>query len=160
MPDRDRLNACPNLSLRGYTGVRDEPELLVFVVEAFAQEPRQVETGNARADEVLGQVRPIETAPDSLVFRLTFENFVAVEIVNESYAWLEKQEPFDKKLRQHSNSSLLDRIRSKSHYDQVWPDHPLKHYAIVTLNHVINVIGPNEPRVTIEGKLADITAKS
>ena len=146
---RRRLDACKYLYLVDYGPGEHDLDLVVEVIEAqTASEPSEVSTGSELVDSILGPLYPIASNSDSAKFKLTFHNYIVFAVHNESYMNVGKDEDFSKKLRTYEKSVFLNYIGESTFAGPEYPG-PFKHFAVVCLNHVIEVACSGEPDIEI-----------
>ncbi|MEJ6391416.1 hypothetical protein [Gymnodinialimonas ulvae] len=104
-------------------------------------------TGDDAIDRILGPVRAIETGPGSLRYTLRFDPCIAYTWRDESYVIPERDEDFTRKLRHYDQSAFLDYVTASTFAAEA-AGYPLEHFAIVTLDAVIDVICRDAPQVT------------
>jgi hypothetical protein len=104
-------------------------------------------TGDAEIDRILGPVRAIETGPGSLRYTVRFTPCVAYAWRDESYVIPDRDEDFSLKLRHYDQSAFLDYIAASTFAADA-AGYPLEHFALVTLDAVIDVICRDAPRIT------------
>ncbi len=116
-----------------------------------AAEPAQTETplgsGSDRIDRIIGPVHAIESGPGSLRYRVVFRDCVAWTWRDESYALPEESEDHSTMLRCYRSSRFLDYCRA-SGFAEGMTDRPLEHFAVVTLDAILDVLCPESPEVT------------
>jgi hypothetical protein len=124
----------------------DEPDAnsLRLVVTAARPQPDSAE---ATDPPVSGAV-PV--APDSTTptFELLFESYVAYLVRNESYARNLPDETWDgsRTFRQYSASAFLEYIRQSTIATDSYPG-PVRHFAVVCVDHVVDVVSLVPPIV-------------
>ena len=142
------LNAEDNLLFHDLSAGPTCDALTVQVDGAQVSERETTaETGDAEIDRILGPVRVIEPGPGSLRYTVEFAPCVAYLWRDESFVIPEEDEDFSLKLRRYDSSAFLDFIRASTFAADA-AGYPLDHFAIVTLDAVIDVICREAPRVT------------
>ena len=107
-------------------------------------------TGDAEVDRILGPVRAIETGPGCLRYTVVFADCVAYSWRDESYAVQEDEEDDSPTmLRHYTASAFLDYVRASTFAEEA-AGFPLQHFALVTLDAVIDVVCAEPPEVTAE----------
>ncbi|MDN3451698.1 hypothetical protein QMA09_15980, partial [Planococcus sp. APC 3906] len=87
-----------------------------------------------------------ETLP---IFRLEFDWYIAYAVTNESFTVLDKYEVYEgRSFSLYSKSRYLDFIEISTTADDEIPG-PSKHYGINALNHTIDVISTDPPKVSV-----------
>ena len=116
-----------------------------------AADPSDTETplgsGSARIDRIIGPVRAIGSGPGCLRYRIVFRDCVAWAWRDESYALPEEGEDFSTMLRRYRSSRFLDYCRNAG-FAESMVDRPLEHFAVVTLDAILDVLCPDPPEVT------------
>jgi hypothetical protein len=99
--------------------------------------------------EILSQSSAIEHGPGCKVFEIYWPNYIAYAVENESYAL---DHPDDIKSRgrlfvEYSKSAYLEYL-SKASFAS--PDYPgaYKHWAVLCLDHIVNVAAIAAPRIS------------
>lgn len=142
------LNECKYLSLRYYLEA-EAGKLVIVADECRMQESPVTDfSGSEIVDRVLGEAYPIESRPDYRSFKITFDGYVAVSVINESFAQPENNEDYSKKLRRYENSTFLDYLKQTTFASDVYPG-PFTHHCVVMNDHVINVACQDSPEVTM-----------
>lgn len=86
-----------------------------------------------------------ETLP---ILRLEFDSYIAYSVLNESFAALDKYEIYEGRVFSlYSKSRYLDFVEIGTIADDVHPG-PYKHYGINALNHIIDVVSTEPPRIS------------
>lgn len=86
-----------------------------------------------------------ETLP---ILRLEFDSYIAYSVLNESFTALDKYEIYEGRVFSlYSKSRYLDFVEIGTTADDIHPG-PYKHYGINTLNHTINVVSSEPPRIS------------
>ncbi|MCC5984191.1 MAG: hypothetical protein JJU42_07490 [Rhodobacteraceae bacterium] len=104
-------------------------------------------SGSARIDRIIGPVHAIESGPDSLRYRIVFRDCVAWAWRDESYALPEDGEDTSTMLRRYARSAFLDYTR-RTGFAESMTARPLEHFAVVTLDAILDVLCPDPPEVT------------
>lgn len=144
------LNSCPYLFLVSYEEAPDVLDLRIVVHEARAEkELTSVNTGDAKIDRVLGDAYAVTSEPSFRAFTITFENYVGFSVRNESYANPEPEEDYSKKLRSYSQSTFLEFIQSSTFAHQI-QDEPILHFAVICVDHVVDVACAAPPHVELK----------
>ena len=95
----------------------------------------------------LGEGRPIVLTGESRFFELNWDDYVAYAVRNESFWAAEPEEPpFVKHLSRRFNSAFLQFVSTTTFADDDYPG-PLQHWALATLNHCVDVVSVQPPRV-------------
>lgn len=122
---------------------------VILTVDAaeVTQTQTSAQTGDAEIDRILGPVRAIESAPGSLRYTICFAPCIAYTWRNESFVLPEKDEDFSLRLRRYGASSYLDFVRSSTFAEEA-AGYPLEHFAVITLDAVIDIVCRDVPTVT------------
>lgn len=95
----------------------------------------------------LGEGRPIEITGESRRFELIWDDYVAYVVRNESYWKAEPKEPrMVNQLDRRFDSAFLTFVSTTTFADDDYPG-PLQHWALSTLNHCVDVVSVQPPRV-------------
>jgi hypothetical protein len=138
------INSCEYFFLRSIT----EPEeniLRLIIEEAGAGGPPvPLKIG----DTVLGEGIPITSTGDSRLFEITWNDYIAYSVRNESYATTADDEKvaWGKRVREYSKSRFLDYISQATFASAEYPG-PFQHIQIVSENHIIDVGSTKIPRI-------------
>lgn len=134
----------------------EDNELSVTITPSDVGEQREFsedDEPNPAIRKLLNDSRPI-LPNESEAYTITFEDYILYQVGNESYCSGSPRDKFTGIfLRIYENSELLEHIGELSDA-QILADgtfYPAKwaHYEIVTQRHIISVISPNEPKVSI-----------
>lgn len=80
-------------------------------------------------------------------FKIKFENYISYSIIDERFEKLiEKDKFYGNRLRIYSDSNFLNYIKADMNATYNYPG-DFKHYAFITLNHIINVASEKEPEI-------------
>lgn len=133
-----------------------ENRLVLTIEEATGLgpvQPGQVALGDATEDvleNMLGNSRAIERGPGDRVIEVIWERPVAFAVTDESFAGPERDgEPAAGRVARLVEGSWFDDFVSTSTFADADYPGPLRHYSIVTLNHVVNVISDTEPHLRL-----------
>lgn len=79
--------------------------------------------------------------------QLDFQWYIGYAITNESYTSFDEYERFDGRIfRIYSKSRYLDYINLSTIVTNEYPG-TFKHYGVICLNHIVNVVSVEEPLV-------------
>lgn len=96
-------------------------------------------------------VETISTPRKAKRYTFTFEDFVAYSVTSEMYAQEGKDEIFEgRRVRIYSQSAFLTFVSATTWATDDFPG-PLHHYQVNTLDHSIDVVTANPPRLRISG---------
>lgn len=136
----------PNGNLNLYLTEIGEPsdnQLRIVVGEGLLGAPERIEVTGID----LGEGRPIALTDESRFFELTWDDYVAYAVRAESYWAAEPDEPpFVNHLSRRVNSAFLHFVSKTTFADDDYPG-PLQHWALTTLNHCVDVVSVQPPRV-------------
>jgi hypothetical protein len=140
----DAINACKYLFLRECS----EPEentLRVVVEEAKADgPPGEIEV---LPGKVFNDMVAIESDPSCQEFELVWRSYVAYGVRNESFTTWDDSEVFEGQIfRVYSKSHFRDYVARATFATDDYPG-PLKHWCLVCLDHLVDVIGCAEPEL-------------
>jgi hypothetical protein len=147
----EEIQSCEWLFLRAY----DEPhenDLTILVEEAKEGKPVDAEeqsqrTGQPSLKNVLVGARRIDHGPGCRVFRVSWSQYVAFGVRNESFTSSDSYEVFDGRLLRHyKKSRFLDYIALSTWASDDHPG-PLYHTGLVCCDHVIDVVATCPPIV-------------
>ena len=94
----------------------------------------------------IGPTHQILHNANSEVYKITFDKYIAYSVINESYESLGGKEYTGDKIRIYKKSNFLEYIEADTFASSVYPEE-LKHYAFISLNHIVNVISNVEPKI-------------
>ena len=81
-------------------------------------------------------------------YRIYFDTYVAYSVVNESYENGYGKGKFEgEKIRIYSESNFLDYVKNDTFAREEYPG-DFKHYAFISLNHIINIASEEQPKIT------------
>ena len=81
-------------------------------------------------------------------YKIYFDYYIAYSVVNESYCYNNGNEIFEgENIRIYSKSNFLEYIKNDTCASEDYPGE-FKHYAFISLNHIINVAAQEEPKIT------------
>lgn len=106
-------------------------------------------TGSAEIDRILGPVRTIETGPGCLRYRVVFHRCIAYAWRDETFALPEGDADGTATLCRHERSRFLDYVADATIAEET-AGFALQHYALATLDAVIDVVCEDDPHVTAE----------
>jgi hypothetical protein len=139
------------MSQKGYNYLSSliEPEtnsLRIFVERCrVSQQGEDIELGK----HIIKDVHQIEVDEELPIVQLEFCSYVSYSIINESFTVLDDYEIFEGySFRIFKKSRYLDFINKGTIVKDIFPEEELVHYEIACLDHIIDVISFNEPKVT------------
>jgi len=146
------IDACKYLYLVSITEP-DDGGLRIVVQEARAG---GAPAASVLADEtlpelkaILSQSSVIQHGPGCKVFELYWSSYIGYAVENESYA---QNHPYDVRskgrlLVEYSKSVYLEYLSKASFASSDYPG-AYKHWAVLCLDHIVNVASITEPRIT------------
>jgi len=133
----------------------DEPEAnsLRLVVSAARPQPFSDEAADPPVPGAV-PVFPDSTTP---VFEVIFESCVGYLVRNESYARNLPEESWEGSptVRQYNASAFLEYIRRSTIATDDYPG-PLRHYAVICVDHVVDVVSTVPPVVRPRERELDV----
>jgi hypothetical protein len=140
----DEINRCRYL----YLGQISEPQdnsLRILIAEARGSGmPEDV----IIAGVLVTGTQPIISDESCAAFELVWDTYVAYSVRNESFVSGNDYEQFEGRLFcVYSVSHYLDYIRKDTFADPAYPG-PFQHYGINCLNHIIDIVSIQAPRIT------------
>lgn len=100
--------------------------------------------------KILEGARAIEHGPGCEVFEIVWDQYIAYAVDNESYALPEPKESIGagRLFIQYTKSAYLDYLSKVSFASEDYPG-PFKHWKLLCLDHVVNVVSTNEPTIKV-----------
>jgi hypothetical protein len=99
----------------------------------------------------VAQAAPIEHRKGDRVFELFWPSYVGYSVRNESFTVRDQAEQFEGTVfRLYSKSRYLDFIAQATIASDDYPG-PFKHWGIICLNHIIDIVAAHDPIVQING---------
>jgi hypothetical protein len=96
---------------------------------------------------------PIEVDEGLPIIQLDFESYVSYNVINESFTVLDEYEVFEGDVfRIYTKSRYLDFIKLGTIAKDIYADQHFVHYQLVCLNHIIDIISYEEPKITELGR--------
>ena len=151
-PATAAIDGCKYLYLASISEP-DDGGLRLVVHEARAGGPVGAE---ALAREHLPEVRAllasssaIEHGPGCKVFEIYWPSYIAYAVENESYALGQPadSEAEGRLFKLYKKSAYLDYLSQVSFASPEYPG-PYKHWAVLCLDHIVNVASTDEPAIT------------
>jgi hypothetical protein len=126
----------------------DEPEAnsLRLVATAARPQPASLEAANPPVPNAV----PVAPNSDTPTFEILFESYVGYLVRNESFATPSPNETWDgsRSFRQYHASSFLAYMRRSAYATDEYPG-PVGHFAVVCVDHVVDVISTAPPTVRL-----------
>ncbi len=83
------------------------------------------------------------------IVQLDFESYVAYSVTNESFTVMDDYEISEGRIfRVYSKSRYLDFVKTGTIAEFIFPEEQFVHYQIPCLNHIIDIISYDEPKIT------------
>lgn len=99
--------------------------------------------------EVEIEASSIDVDDNLPIVQLDFETYVAYSITNESFTVMDDYEISEGRIfRIYSKSRYLDFIKTGTIAEFIFPEEQFVHYQIPCLNHIIDIISYDEPKIT------------
>ena len=93
-----------------------------------------------------GPSRPVYHNENSEIFKITFDQYIAYSVINESYESLGGTDYVGKKIRTYKTSNFLDYVKADTFASSDYPGE-FKHYTFISLNHIVNVVSTVDPKI-------------
>ena len=146
----EHLDNCEYLELMEISETYQQCLTIVVAEATTGDEITSVSKEEEPLEEVrdlLSGSRSIEIRDSSEVFQISFEDYIAYGVSNESYAGGKfKEEYKGKYARVYRTSAFLNFIEQGTFATSDYPG-PFKHYAICCLNQIIDVVSVEPPKV-------------
>lgn len=136
------------LQYRGYLYLNSlfEPEDNTLIIDIDRCKTPRIPISENDASSSYDSLDVDETLP---IFRLEFDWYIAYAVTNESFTVFDKYEVYEgRSFSLYSKSRYLDFIEISTTADDEIPG-PYKHYGINVLNHTIDVISTDPPKVSV-----------
>jgi hypothetical protein len=99
------------------------------------------------AGTTISDLRKVESNDRSRIFEVVWNSYVAYSVRNESFTGPDKDEIFTgSQFRLYQKSHFLDYVRRATFATPDYPG-PIRHYALVCQDHVIDIISIVEPGI-------------
>jgi hypothetical protein len=154
---RQRLDGCQHIYLARFDEGDSQFDATIEVIEARADQTETWKPSSSDApasefdsvrDIVLNNSVAISPRPGCAHFTITFAGFVLFSVRDESGAKPAENEDFTRKLRTYDESRLLDHVKAT-----YWAPEdllgPIKHYSVVCLDRIVDVISTTEPVISM-----------
>ncbi len=147
----DQINTCEYIFLDLLTEP-NENSLRVVIEEARASGP--VTTLDFGGDHKIQGVRAIETTYVCASFEIVWPTYIAYAVRNESYVSMDETEKWNGRLFCiYTKSHFLDFVHKSTFAREDFLG-PMRHWGIKCLNHIIDVISVEEPKIFQQTKSA------
>ena len=141
---RDEIDACKYLFLREL-GEPEENSLRLVIEEAKADGPP--EDFEVWPGKIIQGTRPIESDWTCRAFELVWPTYVSYSVRNESFCTPDEAEAWEGRLFcLYTKSHFLDYVARATFASSDYPG-PLRHWGINCLNHIVDVVSAEEPRI-------------
>jgi hypothetical protein len=141
----DEIGSCQYLYLRRMYEPQDNA-LTIVVDEAAAGPEGDIEI---LPGEVLSGSRPILAMQGLRSFELTWTSYVAYAVRDESYCVQDTTESWvGRHLCRYAKSHFLKYVEDATIASDEYPG-PLRHWGVICLNHVIDVVSTSDPVVRL-----------
>jgi hypothetical protein len=139
----EELNSCKYLYLDSISEPETNSLRLILSEGIVLDRTETLVIGDAEIPDV----SPIEVTDASRRFELVWDSYISFAVRNESYcAWDKEENWTGNAFRMYSKSKFLDFVATGTFASVEYPG-PFVHYAIVCLDHVIDVASKHPPRV-------------
>ncbi|MGO1059195.1 hypothetical protein ACTL32_08720 [Planococcus sp. FY231025] len=141
------MNYSELLQHQGYIYLNTlfEPKDNSLIVDIDHCKPFGKAVAGTNPSSSYGVIEVDETLP---ILRLEFDWYIAYSVRDESFTVIEKYEVYEGSVFSlYSKSRYLDFINVSTIADEVHPG-PFKHYGINALNHIIDVISMDPPKIS------------
>ncbi|KZD38168.1 hypothetical protein B4083_2633 [Bacillus cereus] len=100
-------------------------------------------------NEVEIEASSIDVDDNLPIVQLDFESYVAYSVTNESFTVMDDYEISEGRIfRVYSKSRYLDFVKTGTIAEFIFPEEQFVHYQIPCLNHIIDIISYDEPKIT------------
>jgi hypothetical protein len=101
------------------------------------------------AGKIISGTRSIESGDSCRLFELLWPSYIAYGVRNESYTSWDELEVFEgRMLREYSVSHFRNYVAKGTFASNDYPG-PLRHWCLLCLNHLVDVIGCDEPEIRL-----------
>lgn len=95
----------------------------------------------------VGEARPLRVSEGSRIWKISWDQYVAYSVRNESYATLDEGETWqDNRLRQKERSAFLDYVSRSTLASDDYPG-PMQCWSFDSLNHCVDVVSTEAPSI-------------
>jgi hypothetical protein len=123
-----------------------EPEENVLEFELTIGTVNDLEDDFIVNDNNLGPAKRIEHYSESDRYSIRFNSYIGYSVIDESYEQLGGTEYSGEKIRIYTDSNFLNYLKAETIATADYPG-PFKHYAFITLNHIVNVASEHAPKI-------------
>lgn len=97
---------------------------------------------------IIPNSREIVSDESCSAWKISFDNYIAYSVRNESFTFLDPGEERTARLFcLYTKSKFIDYVREATIAKSVFPELTSQHYSINCLNHIIDVISFKEPEI-------------
>ena len=83
------------------------------------------------------------------IIQLEFNSYVSYSVINESFTEMDDYEVCQGEVfRIYTKSRYLDFIKAATFAEDIFPEERFVHYQVPCLNHIIDIISYEEPKIT------------
>lgn len=144
----NEINTLRYLYLTDLAEPEDNVLRLVVTEGRVVDEPSQANRATFRDfGKLTSGARPIVVNDASASFEITFGDYIAYAVVNESFTVVDESEVYEGHLlRSYSRSKFLEYVAAATIVSDDYGG-PYTHYCIVCLNHIVEVASADPPRI-------------
>ena len=95
----------------------------------------------------LGSANSIDFDNNNDTFIIYFDSYISYFIVNESYSTAATDNFSGNSIREYKNSAFINFCKAETIGFELNQDKVIRHYEIVTIRHVINILTISQPRI-------------
>ncbi|GGI11609.1 hypothetical protein [Gottfriedia solisilvae] len=112
---------------------------------------------NETMESAIKNYQTIDTDETLPILRIEFDWYIAYSVRNEGFTVMDEYEVFEgNTFCIYSKSRYLDFVEVSTIASDSYPG-PFKHYGIVALNHIIDVISQEPPTITLVNRTSSNT---
>ncbi|MDQ0899909.1 hypothetical protein [Paenibacillus sp. V4I7] len=138
------LMAMKDIYLDSISEPRDNFLCLTFSRSKTSLTPETIKIGEKEINDVFSMDIDYKLP----LIKLEFEWYIGYSIINESFTVLDDYEEYEGRVfRIYNKSRYLDFIQMGSIATEDYPG-PFKHYGIICLNHIVDIVSASEPIVS------------
>ncbi|EPD53836.1 hypothetical protein HMPREF1210_00659 [Paenisporosarcina sp. HGH0030] len=92
---------------------------------------------------------PFEVDDGLPAIQLEFKSYVSYSVIDESFTVVDEYEVFQGEIfKVYTKSRYLDFIKAGTIAEDIFPEDNFVHYQVPCLNHIIDIISYEEPKIT------------
>jgi hypothetical protein len=140
------IDSCYAIFVRGISEPDENVLRLVLQEAEVSSESESRQAGNTYLEGY-----PIRPTEHSRTFELTWTQYVAYSVTNESFASAEDDSEIrvsGRRFRIYSKSRFLDFVSGTTIASEQYPA-PMTHFCVISENHVINIVSTQLPEMRI-----------